>query len=282
MGKDSKIVWCEHSWNPWIGCTKLTGREGCRNCYAAAQAKVHGWNNWGDGNPRRITSDDNWDQPRKWNKAASKGGPMPRVFVMSLGDFLEDRPELVEPRKRAVDVMSKAPFLEWLILTKRIDNWEMVDWGAIPNKRLGITVECQEAADRDVPKLLATGLPNFVSVEPQIERVDFSEWLFCDDCRHGPYGRGVVEDLLSNACGGKPWSTCHCHYTRKGLDWIICGAESRGPYAGRPFNDDWARLLRDQCVDAGVPFMFKQGHADGRVVHCELCGGILEPVEGEL
>ena len=254
MGKDSKIAWCEHSWNPWIGCTKLP-REGCRHCYAAAQAKVHGWNNWGDGNPRRITGADNWDAPRKWNKAASMGGQMPRVFVMSLGDFLEDRPELVEPRKRAVEVMSRAPFLEWLILTKRIDNWEMVDWGAIPNKRLGITVECQEVADRDVPKLLATELPNFVSVEPMLEPIQMpTHEEHCSGCVTGGYDQdGPVPD-----CPGHPVMD---------LDWIICGAESRGPYAGRHFDTYWAKMLCYQCVEADVPFMFKQGHRDGRVVH---------------
>ena len=40
------------------------------------------------------------------------------------------------------------------------------------------------------------------------------------------------------------------------LDWVICGGES-GPSA-RPMHPDWARSLRDQCQDAGVPFHFKQ------------------------
>lgn len=39
-------------------------------------------------------------------------------------------------------------------------------------------------------------------------------------------------------------------------DWVICGGES-GPGA-RPMHPDWARGLRDQCVEAGVPFFFKQ------------------------
>ncbi len=40
------------------------------------------------------------------------------------------------------------------------------------------------------------------------------------------------------------------------LDWVIVGGES-GPGA-RPMHPDWARSLRDQCVDAAVPFFFKQ------------------------
>ncbi len=41
-----------------------------------------------------------------------------------------------------------------------------------------------------------------------------------------------------------------------GIDWVIVGGES-GPGA-RPMQPDWARDIRDQCIDAGVPFHFKQ------------------------
>lgn len=42
----------------------------------------------------------------------------------------------------------------------------------------------------------------------------------------------------------------------EGLDWVICGGES-GPGA-RPMHPDWVRSLRDECVEAEVPFFFKQ------------------------
>jgi len=41
-----------------------------------------------------------------------------------------------------------------------------------------------------------------------------------------------------------------------GIDWVIVGGES-GPGA-RPMNPDWAREVRDQCVESGVSFFFKQ------------------------
>jgi protein gp37 len=41
-----------------------------------------------------------------------------------------------------------------------------------------------------------------------------------------------------------------------GLDWVVAGGES-GPHH-RPLDLNWVRSLRDQCVDAGVPFLFKQ------------------------
>ena len=39
------------------------------------------------------------------------------------------------------------------------------------------------------------------------------------------------------------------------LGWVICGAET-GPGA-RQMDLAWARDLRDQCREAGVPFFFK-------------------------
>ena len=41
-----------------------------------------------------------------------------------------------------------------------------------------------------------------------------------------------------------------------GIDWVIAGGES-GPGA-RPMQPEWVRDIRDQCIDAGVPFHFKQ------------------------
>jgi protein gp37 len=41
-----------------------------------------------------------------------------------------------------------------------------------------------------------------------------------------------------------------------GVDWVIAGGES-GPRA-RPMDLEWARALREQCQDAGVPFFLKQ------------------------
>jgi len=40
------------------------------------------------------------------------------------------------------------------------------------------------------------------------------------------------------------------------LDLVIVGGET-GPGA-RPMNSDWARSIRDQCKEAGVPFFFKK------------------------
>ena len=33
MAENTKIEWCDHTFNPWIGCTKVS--PACDNCYAA-------------------------------------------------------------------------------------------------------------------------------------------------------------------------------------------------------------------------------------------------------
>lgn len=71
-----------------------------------------------------------------------------------------------------------------------------------------------------------------------------------------------------------------------GIHWVIAGGES-GPRA-RPMQPDWARLVRDQCAEAGVPFFFKQWGAHnesgkrvgkkraGRALDGQVHGGVPE------
>ena len=52
MGADSKIAWCDSTFSPWWGCTKVA--TGCKNCYASAFSKRTGQDVWGDDKPRRF------------------------------------------------------------------------------------------------------------------------------------------------------------------------------------------------------------------------------------
>jgi len=79
--------------------------------------------------------------------------------------------------------------------------------------------------------------------------VESSDYLFrIDDLRITPAKIKFIsfEPLLG------PISTIN--FT--GVDWVIAGGES-GPKA-RPMLPSWVEEIRDQCVDAGVPFFFKQ------------------------
>lgn len=100
MAETTKIEWASHTWNPYIGCSKVSA--GCANCYAEADFdKRRGFAKWGPNGTRVKTSDAYWKKPVKWNReaactcggdgehcAACLNGP-PRVFV-SLCDPFED------------------------------------------------------------------------------------------------------------------------------------------------------------------------------------------------
>lgn len=106
----------------------------------------------------------------------------------------------------------------------------------LPNVWLGVSCEDQKAADERIPLLLQTpAAVRFVSCEPMLGGIRLDDdWLY-----------------------DYAWGRSKKAQTHKGfLDWIICGGES-GPGA-RPCHPDWARSLRDQCQEAGVPFFFKQ------------------------
>ena len=65
MAENTKIEWADHTFNPWMGCTKVS--PACDNCYAADMMDTrYGRVRWGAGEPRVRTKD--WSKPRKWNR----------------------------------------------------------------------------------------------------------------------------------------------------------------------------------------------------------------------
>lgn len=267
MSENSKIEWCDHTFNPWEGCQKVG--PGCDHCYAEVRNARYGGGtavNWGPGAPRRRTSAANWRKPLQWNAAHAEfyaaHGRRQRVFCASLADVFDNA---VDPtwRRDLFDLIEKTPNLDWLLLTKRIGNvMSMVsetaqyqfDLECIEKPRLhdnvwiGATIVNQEEANRDIPKLLAVpARVRFLSMEPLLGPVT----LFSID---GPID---VPDGSSSP-----------------LEWVIVGGES-GPNA-RPMHPDWALDLRDQCAEAGVPFLFKQW---GEWAPGENCGGPLTRTE---
>ena len=67
--EDTKIQWCDHTFNAWIGCTKV--HQGCANCYAEADMDSRRHRvKWGPDGTRCRTTDDYWRQPLRWQKQA--------------------------------------------------------------------------------------------------------------------------------------------------------------------------------------------------------------------
>jgi protein gp37 len=157
MAKDSKIEWCDHTFNPWVGCQKIS--PACANCYAEAWAKRAGR----DFSTPARTSAANWREPLKWNREAKGAERRPRVFCASLADVFDNRVP-VEWRADLFALIRATPNLDWLIVTKRIGNAESMlpsDWGdGYLNTWLIITVANQTEYERDVFKLVK--VPAFI------------------------------------------------------------------------------------------------------------------------
>ncbi|ODA67631.1 Phage protein Gp37/Gp68 [Methyloligella halotolerans] len=242
MAEASDIEWCDSTFNPWVGCTRIS--EACDYCYAADWAKRTGQEDLWQGNRRRTKT---WNEPRKWDRQADtfeeEHGRPRRVFCASLADIFDNQiPTLW--RDDFWGLIRECDRLVFLLLTKRPMNIEKMlpaFWDEIKSRVwLGTTCEHQEAADRNVPHLLKhDAAVRFVSYEPALGPVKFTPWLHDDGCRDTPSA-----------------GSCYCGFEEFRIDWIVAGGES-GPNA-RPAHPDWFRSVRDQCAAAGIPFLFKQ------------------------
>lgn len=156
--------------------------------------------------------------PHRLNMPLSWTKPR-KVFVNSMSDlFHKDIP--FDFLLQIFDVMKHADKHIFQILTKRSDRLrELADKLPWPdNVMMGVTIEKNDYRGR-LDDLKSTPVRyKFLSIEPLIGRLE-------------------KLDL-------------------SGIDWVIVGGES-GPRA-RPMNLDWVREIRDWCVQANVPFWFKQ------------------------
>jgi protein gp37 len=146
-----------------------------------------------------------------------------RVFVNSMGDLFHKQ----IPREfvgRVFDAMEAADWHQYQVLTKRSSllrafvNSRFPDSPCPAHIWLGVSVEDRRALRRVDHLRSANARVRFLSVEPLLE--DLGEL-----------------DL-------------------RGLHWVIVGGES-GP-GFRPLEREWVRGVRDQCLEQGVPFFFKQ------------------------
>jgi protein gp37 len=250
-----------YTFNPVRGCMKVSAE--CTHCYAEARDKLYEKGaHWGPNTRRIVASEALWRGPVKWNREAAAAGERRKVFCASLADVMEDHPDWVEPRLRLFGLIRATPNLDWLLLTKRPENFARflpwlspcVDPPPVPhNVWLGTTAGTQAMADLRIPILQRTpAAVHFVSIEPQLEHIDLTKLLTCKVCDGKGYeeenhGNGAVEQL---ACHGCLDGTC------LGVDWVICGGESGA--GARPFDVNWARQLRGQCEALAISFFMKQ------------------------
>ena len=222
MGEKTEIAWTNATFNPWLGCQRIS--PGCDNCYAETMANRRKWVVWGPQGERKRTVPGNWKKPLAWNRQAQAAGQPTLVFCASLADVFDNQaPE--GAREDLWELIKSTPSLRWQILTKRPQNFQKMlppDWPqGYPHVWLGVSTEDQEEYDRRWPLLAETGAAvKFISYEPALKEI-----------------------TIKNSQEGVP-------------DWLIWGGES-GPDA-RPFEPGWARKINRECGELGVKVFGKQ------------------------
>lgn len=297
MGDTTEISWCDKTFNPWMGCTKVS--PACQNCYAERDfdhryKKVQ----WGPTGTRVLTSDANWKKPIAWNKEAESQGIRYRVFCASLADVFEawsgpirnslgdvlnhkfepasnadmHNSELLtmnDVRDRLFNLIDSTPNLDWMVLTKRPENIPLM-WPIHPSGRHQEGMSFSDAYRRD-NVWIGVSVENQHYADDRIPKLlkcrELSPVLFlsCEPLL-GPVDLMEIEETTPT---GKRWWSSMETGSPEGakIDFVIVGGES-GPDA-RPMNPDWVRMIRDQCLVAEVPFHFKQF---GEWVPYEHCG----------
>lgn len=228
MSVQSDIQWTNWTWNPVVGCTRVS--PGCANCYAVNHVKRMA------GNPNPKVSAANvglvrtlpngkldWtgdvrQLPERLNQPLMVGKPR-LIFVDSLGDFFHEGvgEEFIQ---MIFCTMRQATQHLFQLLTKRSERLlelsPRIDWPE--NVLMGVSVEEARYINR-IEDLRRTGAKKkFLSVEPLL---------------------GPIPNL-----------------PLQGIDWVIAGGESGK--GARPLELAWVRDVRDQCQAANVPLFIKQ------------------------
>jgi protein gp37 len=227
MSGNSPIEWTNWTWNPVVGCTRVTA--GCSACYAfALHDRRHAiyvangglWHPGGEPMPRQYALPFSVVQllPERLEQPLHVKQPC-LIFVNSVSDLFHSQvPD--DYIRQVFDVMRQAHWHTFQILTKRVGRLRRLgptlDWP--PNVWMGVSIENDALTVRADALRAVPALVRFLSCEPLL---------------------GPLPSLSLD-----------------GIHWVIVGGES-GPDA-RPMREEWAVDLRDRCLAVEVPFFFKQ------------------------
>ncbi len=242
MGVRTKIEWTEATWNPVVGCTKVS--PGCAYCYAERILTRRGWPLFRPQvamvrpMPNRLHEPLRWIRPRM-------------IFTCSMSDlFHEAVPE--DFILRVFEVMATAKQHTFQVLTKRAERLLAISQRTgpfPPNVWVGVSVENQAWANRRLPLLAQVSASiRFASCEPLLGPLDLQTWLLSGTLQWvivggesgGPPRRRLVESCPRHVERGR-CSACD------GTGWVPKQSALH-----------WVRSIRDQCLAARVPFFFKQ------------------------
>lgn len=241
MGEISNISWTDATWNPFYGCHKIS--PGCAYCYMDRWAKRSG------RDPEKVTraKEATFYAPLKWKESK-------RIFTCSLSDYFIE--EADSWRSEADAVMRATPQHTYLILTKRIDRAIKLEYKPAANVWFGISAENQTMLNRRLPLLFQIAAEGyFISAEPLLEGLNFwkaySNW-------HLYRNRLMV--IVGGESGGPEYRQLVFPIGQPTGRWRVNSDREIYKWGWEPKHEAlrWIRSIRDQCLNAGVKFHFKQ------------------------
>jgi protein gp37 len=201
------------NWEPWTGCYKAS--EGCDHCYFyGPNAKRYGQNT--------IQKTDKFDWPIRTNKKGEYNIKGDKILATCFAtDFF--LPEADEWRAEVWEMIKQRSDIEFLILTKRIERFEVAlpsDWGdGYDNVNIGCTAETQALADQRLPIFLSFPIKRrFVACSPLLEPINLSQHL------HG------IEHVSVSGESGREAREC---------------------------DFEWVKSIQEQCLNSDTTFWFK-------------------------
>jgi protein gp37 len=269
MGRTTGISWCDATWSPWRGCTKVS--EGCKNCYAdTMSARNHTlFGTWGPNGTRVVSAPRSWSNVRAWDAKAKADGVRIKVFPSLCdpfeewaGDMLDHTGERLysraaqspvaidgmvgltmdDVRARFFELAYETSSIDWLVLTKRPEN---------APKMLRRIADRYPA--RDARRAYVTGLLHGNPAPSNL-------WLGTSVESNEHLGR--IEALAEVKAAtlwvsGEPLLENVDWRGRLHLiDWLVLGGESGA--GARPCDIQWIRRGVEQCKAADVAVYVKQ------------------------
>jgi protein gp37 len=196
MSTNSAIEWTETTWNPVVGCDKVSA--GCKNCYAermALRLQAMGMKKYQNGFEVNLCPD-LLTLPYQWKKPRT-------VFVNSMSDLFHAKVPFWFISE-VFDTMKNTPKHNYQILTKRAERlleladrltWEKNIW-------MGVTVENAKVLSRIGHLQKVPAAIRFLSLEPLLEPLpnmplDGIDWVIVGG-ESGPRARPMAPEWVSD------------------------------------------------------------------------------------
>lgn len=243
MSDKSEIEWTDATWNPVRGCVKVS--PGCKHCYAETFAER--WRGVA-GHPYEQGFDlrlvpEKLDEPLRWRKART-------IFVNSMSDLFQDgvSDDYID---RCLAVMLLSPEHTFQVLTKRAERLP----GYFSNPDLyRRAIDAARSLRHERPMLTGVGISDPATCPAKWIHLGVS----VEDRR---FGLPRIEHLRRTPAALRflsiePLLEDLGTLDLTGIGWVIVGGESG--LGAREMDVAWVRSIRDQCIEAKVPFFFKQ------------------------